>query len=309
MAIVNNYLFNNIENYIENHRGSGFELIKQSAGDFLCNHDLIYLPELLITRRSFNLDLSHCGTIDDDHIVFSFPCGKSSFSVNGESVGESDFVMFSPGNTLYAYYPEHSQRVAAVIPLSLLLKHLEPQEFERCKHSAFIKFRDVDSHIRLDKLKKNIIHLFRGGSNSHFPLSGVAVLDLEQEILLSVTRAIQGVDILNRSVKDNNRYRVVNRAVDYLNSTGAYFISMPELSQVSYCSIRTLEYAFKQVLGTTPKQYLINRRMHLIRQHLKSGCVSSISEVCRQFGIVNSGRFSQDYMKMFGESPMQTLEK
>jgi len=88
-------------------------------------------------------------------------------------------------------------------------------------------------------------------------------------------------------------------------------ISVPEIAEQLCVSQRSLELAFKDLLGITPKKYLNYRRMHgvhneLIRRSPGSYCVTECANI---WGFTELGRFAGEYRRLFGELPTETLNR
>lgn len=76
-------------------------------------------------------------------------------------------------------------------------------------------------------------------------------------------------------------------------------------------SARTMQYHFKQKFGMTPKQYLHHLRLNAIRKELIKGDPERVKiyEVALKYGFFHSSHFGSEYKKIFGETPLQTLER
>ncbi|MFM2405204.1 MAG: hypothetical protein RL223_3084 [Pseudomonadota bacterium] len=75
-------------------------------------------------------------------------------------------------------------------------------------------------------------------------------------------------------------------------------------------SPRTLAYAFDQVLGLSPMQYLRTLRLNLARRALvRRRADESIYDIATRHGFWHFGRFSGDYRRQFGQSPSQTPQR
>jgi transcriptional regulator GlxA family with amidase domain len=76
-------------------------------------------------------------------------------------------------------------------------------------------------------------------------------------------------------------------------------------------SERTLEYAFKEVMGLTPMTYLVRLRLHRVRQALLAGTQGSttVSAEALNWGFWHFGEFSRAYKACFGELPSDTLRR
>jgi AraC family ethanolamine operon transcriptional activator len=70
----------------------------------------------------------------------------------------------------------------------------------------------------------------------------------------------------------------------------------------------TLERAFADEFGVTPKAYIQSKRLAAVRRQLIiSEADTSITEVANRWNFWHSGRFAADYCRQFGELPSQTL--
>ncbi len=74
-------------------------------------------------------------------------------------------------------------------------------------------------------------------------------------------------------------------------------------------SWRTLDYAFREVFGVTPKQYLQATRLDCVRKELcRNGPAVKITEVAAEWSFWHMGKFAADYRRQFGELPSETLQ-
>jgi AraC family ethanolamine operon transcriptional activator len=71
---------------------------------------------------------------------------------------------------------------------------------------------------------------------------------------------------------------------------------------------RTLHEAFREHLATTPKAYLKTLRLNAARHDLLRGDPGKrVTDVALDWGFLHFGWFSQDYRRLFGETPSRTL--
>ena len=86
--------------------------------------------------------------------------------------------------------------------------------------------------------------------------------------------------------------------------------STPNMVQVAKAvgvSVRTLETGFRAYLNTTPSAYLRLTRLQRAHAILKAGAdPRPIADIARACGLTHAGRFSQYYIKLFGETPSET---
>jgi AraC family ethanolamine operon transcriptional activator len=104
---------------------------------------------------------------------------------------------------------------------------------------------------------------------------------------------------------------IVKITEDYALSHLDDHLYVSDLCRVAAVSERTLEYAFKEVMGLTPMTYLIRLRLHRVRQALLAGTQGSttVSAEALEWGFWHFGEFSRAYKECFGELPSDTLRR
>jgi AraC family transcriptional regulator, ethanolamine operon transcriptional activator len=88
-------------------------------------------------------------------------------------------------------------------------------------------------------------------------------------------------------------------------------VHVSDLCRAAGVSERTLEYAFKDVVGLSPVAYLTRLRLHRVRAALVAGRPGStrVSAEALRWGFWHFGEFSRAYRRCFGESPSETLRR
>ena len=114
-----------------------------------------------------------------------------------------------------------------------------------------------------------------------------------------------------RVSRGNTRKAVMARALEYLDSVKGEPVSVQELRQHANASRITLERAFRDQYGTTPKAYLTARRLNGVRNMLKApdSRACKISDVAGSWGFWHMSQFAADYRRQFGELPSETLAR
>jgi len=104
---------------------------------------------------------------------------------------------------------------------------------------------------------------------------------------------------------------VVKRAEDYALSHTHDHVHVGDLCRAASVSERTLQYAFKEVVGVTPVAYLIRLRLHRVRQALLAAGrgTTTVSAVALDWGFWHFGEFARAYKACFGELPSDTLRR
>jgi len=104
---------------------------------------------------------------------------------------------------------------------------------------------------------------------------------------------------------------IVKLAEDFALSRAGDYLYVSDLCKVAGVSERTLEYAFKEVMGLTPVTYLIRLRLHHVRRALLAATQGSttVSTEALNWGFWHFGEFSSAYKDCFGELPSDTLRR
>lgn len=105
--------------------------------------------------------------------------------------------------------------------------------------------------------------------------------------------------------------RIVQLAEDYalLHSDERLYVT--DLCRAVDVSERTLQYAFKELMGMTPVAYLKQVRLHRVRQSLRGAthATTTVSKEALRWGFWHFGDFSRAYKALFGELPSDTLRR
>ncbi|MBX2828219.1 MAG: helix-turn-helix domain-containing protein [Flavobacteriaceae bacterium] len=80
-------------------------------------------------------------------------------------------------------------------------------------------------------------------------------------------------------------------------------LKLEVLSHFRFVSKYHLLRLFKKYYGLTPKQYLINKRIEIAKDHLAKG--TSVTETCFAVGFKSLGSFSTLFKTKTGKSPIQ----
>jgi AraC-like DNA-binding protein len=152
--------------------------------------------------------------------------------------------------------------------------------------------------------------VFYSGSLTH---QGVGIGPLE-ELVMSTLLYLQPSNYSDqlRLVASKPGKRVVRRAIEHLDQRLAEQISVTDLARHIGVSVRSLQQGFKEELGTTPMNYLRDRRLDEVRAELLDAMpidARSVSEVAMKWGFNHLGNFAAAYRKRFGESPSDTLRR
>jgi AraC-like DNA-binding protein len=134
------------------------------------------------------------------------------------------------------------------------------------------------------------------------------------ELVEHLLATLRGAHDFEPSRSDRTRQAqtlIVKIAEDFALSQTSEQLYVSDLCRVAAVSERTLEYAFKEVMGLTPVTYLIRVRLHRVRQALLAATQGSttVSTEALNWGFWHFGEFSRAYKDCFGELPSDTLRR
>jgi AraC family transcriptional regulator, ethanolamine operon transcriptional activator len=131
------------------------------------------------------------------------------------------------------------------------------------------------------------------------------------ETLLATLGSAAQIESAAEDLTRQTHCRVVQVAEDYALTHTAEPLYVTDLCEAAGVSERTLQYAFKAVMGMTPVAYLTRVRLHRVRQALQAashGSTTVTAEAIR-WGFWHFGGFSRAYKECFGELPSDTLRQ
>ena len=134
---------------------------------------------------------------------------------------------------------------------------------------------------------------------------------LEFEVVAALVKVFTaGLLTESRSPGPALRNRALRLALEYIEGHADEPPTVEDICRASGASERTLEYAFRDRFGVTPKRYLQATRLQKVRRDLShSEPNASISEIAATWGFWHMGQFAEDYQRQFGELPSETRRR
>ena len=131
------------------------------------------------------------------------------------------------------------------------------------------------------------------------------------ETLLPVIGAAETHDFTRSDRTRQSHSDFVRTAEAYAVSQAGEHVSVTDLCRAAGASERSLEYAFREVMGLTPVAYLTRLRLHRVRQRLLAGThgTTTVTAEALNWGFWHFGEFSRAYKACFGELPSDTLRR
>ncbi|NIH85948.1 AraC family transcriptional regulator [Amycolatopsis granulosa] len=105
--------------------------------------------------------------------------------------------------------------------------------------------------------------------------------------------------------------RPLRAALDLIHGRPEAPHTTASLAHQAGVSVRALQKAFREQLGSSPGEYLRGVRLQRVHDELSAAQVevTTVGEVASKYGLMHHGRFAAAYRDRFGESPNATLRR
>lgn len=251
-------------------------------------------PEVVFDMGSYRAPLFARGTMPDDAPTLAFILRSDGAGrLNGRPVQAGTCLWFSEGRELAYATGALSEWVALRMPRERLecLGLALPGGTER------IVDLPAPAVARLGAIARDVAHGFGCREDLEFLVHSLAV----------ALGAVEG----RAPPSLERRLAAVRRALEFIRAHCCEPLTVGDLCQATGLSWRSLERAFRQVCGITPKAAITLCRLHRAREALQAaqpGC-ETVTDVATRCGIAHLGRFPAAYRSVFGEYPSETLAR
>ncbi len=112
-----------------------------------------------------------------------------------------------------------------------------------------------------------------------------------------------------RRLSTSSRRNAFRRATEFIRLHARQPLAIEDVCKSAQVSARTLQYAFRDFVGTTPQRYLKLYRLNGARRALIDAdpATDTVSAIASAWGFDDFGHFAADYRRTFGELPSADL--
>jgi len=308
-----NHRFRSIEEFSATARAWDVDFVQLDCGRLDAILQQYIGESSQFARGQFNRSIQQAGSTPKGLRTFAVPAESSSpFLWRGRNITQLELMVFPRDNELDAvsgpgfhvhtmsFSEELLHGIADSIQLPRIRDLLDGASVATCDPSAMDALRGA-----LGRFAQRL-----AGRNSG---NGDAALEIELESNI-VFLLLQALASSRGTVEDPTprlRGLAVRRAEEYILNFAGAPLTVPELCRAAGVSERTLQNAFMERLGVSPKAYLKSFRLHRAHANLENADPRStkVSDVAKRWGFWHMGQFAVDYRKQFGEKPSQTLNR
>jgi AraC-like DNA-binding protein len=275
----------------------------------------VHLGRTMIGYNRFGTDTVVDPGLVDDAVVFVMGVGRPSsvFEIDGEPVDcTKRVVVISPSKRVLIHRPAASEIFMLRAGIDTIDKR-----FREVLGRGLDKPLVFDPSVaRADRLGAQSLRLVRFVIENIEQDAGVLENPLLrasfEDLLLSAIVALPN-NYSNDLIGDRQRPvapSLVRRAEEYFEAHATEPITISDVVAQCGCSRKTLFNAFRRHRSYTPMQFLAATRLRAAREALQSSSPSdNVTSIAHACGFSHLGRFSEAYLRRYGESPSETLRK
>lgn len=308
--------FRDFDQFAESTRGWSLDWRQLDRGPLEVSVFQVATGSVLISHSSFNRAFEQRG---------HSPSGARTFGLLGRGVQGTRWCGSPMGDDQVAVFGREGEFEATSAPgfvaHTIALSDEIVAEACRTLEAAAVERFLADGTPRLPACDPGLVEALRLASqrvgeaatatesSSPDRLAGLGE-ELETEIPVEIVRALASGHEGWRSPSFGTRQLALDRARSFIEAHRDRPIAVAELCRATRSSRRTLEYAFREHLGLSPRAYLAAVRLDGVRSELlPSDPPVRIADVANRWGFWHLGQFAADYRRQFGELPSETLRR
>jgi AraC family transcriptional regulator len=219
------------------------------------------------------------------------------------------YFEFRPGETTLLNPGEVHKDFASKPKRDYLTLNIQEGLFEILLHGLAAGARDLPSFprpkIQPDPQMARIFASLRQELDGHNAGREFAIRSLVTELALSLLRHCAPTSCRSENYETGNRAArwEIRRAIEFLRDTYMLAFDLDRLAKVAGLSKYYLEKVFKQAVGLSPQQYILQLRVERAKKMLTFSS-KSIVDISMELGFFDQSHFSNAFKQFTGISPL-----
>lgn len=216
-----------------------------------------------------------------------------------------ELLLINPDDPVDLTYSQDCEKFILKVPTRLLESICDEQRWQR--PSGGVRF--LRNHYRLDELDGFVNLLGMVCHEAEVSDSLPRVQGHYSQIVASKLLTLMSTNVQRENLGAPGAS--LERILDYIERNLKLELPAQALAEQACMSLRSLYALFDRHLGTTPKQYVRQRKLQRLHECLAdpSCSVRSVTELAMDYGFMHLGRFAESYRQQFAELPSETFKR
>ena len=273
-----------------------------------CQHLGVHTARLQLCLEAWSLGMLKRGRPPRGYVTFLVPLGQSGAPrIQGRPVAAGDVVVLFDGDE----FDYRSAGPARLVSVSIERAALEGRVSSLLgRQLGELRLQGRLSGLRTDPgLLGRLCHQVaaRAAADPELLRDAASLSRLEGKL---VKVLLSQFETPREPRTTATSHRLAWRAEAWLRQNLAEPPKIAALCGALSARERTLHEAFREHLGTTPKAYLKTLRLNAAHRDLLRGLPKTrVTDIALDWGFCHFGWFSQEYRRLFGETPGTTLQR
>ena len=237
-------------------------------------------------------------------------------SIDGTALHPYALIAAGPGAQGEVVIDSHYENIVLLVSPQILARHLAlrgkkgafviPEEYEVWHPTAEVARALFELGTRIVEAAENNPAIFNDSRRARYSAQ-VEFMDS----LFATIESCAPDESVEAGRKGKSYSQIVRACEAYTLKLDGRRPYLSELCNTARVSERTLQVAFKHIMGMSPLTYLYRLRLHRARDELrkaKSGS-TTVTDVAMNWGFWHFSEFSRTYRNCFGELPSATLKR
>ena len=292
------------------------DVISLGQKPFLAKRVMVKLENsVLLFQQTSHRVRSHT-TVGSNMMAYAAIGPRAKGTLDGIRMRPELLIIAAPGSEGEMVVDAGYSSVSLLIPPEDLLDHLSVRgrgdEFFMPNRADFLRIGGLGTRPYFDLGKRITQSAERQPKlfNDNESVRIAAYTEILESLLTTLDHK-SDFKLTPEDRRTQNYSRIIKTVEDHLWSDAENRLYVSDLCSAAGVSERTLQYAFYEVLGTTPMAYIKIVRLHQARAELRAASSrdTTVSAIALNWGFWHFGDFSQAYKKCFQEMPSETLKK
>jgi len=216
-----------------------------------------------------------------------------------------ELLLINPDDPVDLTYSQDCEKFILKVPTRLLESICDEQRWQRPNGGV----RFLRNHYRLDELDGFVNLLGMVCHEAEVSDSLPRVQGHYSQIVASKLLTLMSTNVQRENLGAPGAS--LERILDYIERNLKLELPAQALADQACMSLRSLYALFDRHLGTTPKQYVRQRKLQRLHECLAdpSCSVRSVTELAMDYGFMHLGRFAESYRQQFAELPSETFKR